>query len=57
MNKEMVVSLLVSLAGLTIFILFIYYQASVNAKVYNRETNSNISIWEAVWADIRTDCK
>lgn len=33
------------------------FQSNMEATVYNRETNSNITTWEAMWTNLRVDCK
>ena len=32
-------------------------QSNIEANVYNRETGANITTWEAMWTNLRVDCK
>ena len=39
-------------------VLVAWFQANQEAKIFNRCTGSNISTWDALWADFRVfDCK
>ena len=40
------------LGGISIWV----FQSSVEASVYNRETGSSITTWEAMWTNLRVDC-
>ena len=48
------------LAIVSIFIIVIsvwMFQSSIEAEVYNRETQANITTWEAMWTNLRVDCR
>jgi len=47
----------VSVLMIMILLLVVWvFKGSMTAEVYNRETNSNITTWEAMWVNTRLDC-
>lgn len=47
-----VIIVLILLIGSAVWV----FQSSMEAQVYNRETGSNITTWEAMWTNLRVDC-
>lgn len=33
------------------------FQASMEARTFNRITGQNVTAWEALWVELRVDCR
>lgn len=41
---------------LLIFLCLWIYQSKVEADTYNRFTGRDVTLWEAMWTNLRVDC-
>lgn len=46
-----------TIIGAMVFAISMWYvQASIESSTYNRLTGGNVTVWEAMWTNIRVDC-